>query len=186
MTTLNVPGKEPVEAFSTEQVKEMCASNDTQIRKAIVEHLKALGYPVTEVVRMKPDEREKAILAKYEELGGKKATGGAKATVAKAGAGKTAAAGAAKATTKKVEPESEVEQDAGSVDLTPLLSEISELKEQVGSLAELVTVQASFVNECHFILRAMLGLNGQEDDAKELAEGYMGNLLLEDAAEGNE
>jgi hypothetical protein len=53
-------------------------------------------------------------------------------------------------------------------------------------LAELVTVQASFVNECHFILRAMLGLNGQEDDAKELAEGYMGNLLLEDAAEGNE
>lgn len=185
MTTINVPGRaDPVEMLEADAIKEMVNSNDTALRKSVVEHLKALGVPVTEIVRMSAADRETTILAKYKEFGGKggvKKTAAAATTAAKAGVTKTAVKTAAK--TKEPEPEVEAEEPAVSFDTSALEAQVAELGGKVDTLTEIIQTLASFILDTHFVARAQLALAGQEDDAKSLKDEYHSKLLIDE--EGN-
>lgn len=73
MTTVTVKGADGANAelqtLSVEEIDRLLNDNNPQSRKQIMEHMKLLGRPVTELIKMKTDERKAFILERYAELG---------------------------------------------------------------------------------------------------------------------
>jgi len=183
--TIKVPtadGEEEIKVLSVSEIDALIADNSPPMRKQLMDHMKALGRPVTELLRMKAPERKKYILERYEELGvspGKGASAGkAKgATVTQIGAkkaattvGKTIVKGSKAAAQTGPGDEEEGEDPGGDEDnadlgqLEQLLGsqrlDIAELKELVDAQGDKLDLLANTTSElmkllldAHFILR---------------------------------
>lgn len=73
MTTVTVKGTDgassELQILSVDEIDRLLNDNNPQSRKQIMEHMKLLGRPVTELIKMKTDERKAFILERYAELG---------------------------------------------------------------------------------------------------------------------
>lgn len=158
-------GEIEMKALSVAEIDTLIADNSPPARKQLMDHMKALGRPVTELLRMKGPERKKYILERYEELG--VATGGAGkkaaakgATVTQIGAKKAAAAAPAAKTVVKSKKaaeappeEEETEEEEPSEDGAAGGAAFAALKDLVGQqrldiaeLKELVEAQQESIN----------------------------------------
>lgn len=90
---LTTPDGKQIQMLPNEEIDRLLNDNDPASRKAIMEHMKALGKPVTELIKMKTEERKAFILESYAAMGGSPAK-------AKAKAAPVAARAAAKPATK--------------------------------------------------------------------------------------
>lgn len=201
-------GEEELQVLSVEEIDTLLNDQNPQSRTKIMDHMKALGRPVTELIRMKVPERKAYILERYAELGVGSANGKAKGkttggTVTQLSAAKPAQTTARKAATKSVE--SEPEDDEGSVpaaagidskaleSLEVLIhaqrTELTELRALVESQGEalersiaMLQEQKALLLDLHFIQRVCAPVSAglTEDDVIEVgnANAYYGKLLV--------
>lgn len=184
--------------YTKEELQAKIGSTAPADRKEIAEVLKSYGKDLAELVKMKNEERVKFILDEQA----KKAKGGKAAPAGKAPVGKAAAPVAGKGTKKPVkepepEPEEEPEADPEPEEETSQgggasAEDIGALREEVAALSETVNLMAGFIaelvpliKETHFINRALVGLDGREEDVQGLQETYYGQPMFAEAEEGN-
>ena len=209
-------GEVDLQVLTADEIDTLLADNNPASRSQIMEHMKALGRPIGELIKMKPAERKAFILERYAELGlvtsgAKKATKGGTvtqlkpATAAKAAPAAVKAVKAAAPKAKAAEPEDEDEAEAALDGGSTALLESQ--RELIAALTELVQAQAErldqittqlddmskLVFDTHFIVRSALphaaGLS--DDDVINIGNenGVYGKLLageVEDDAEGND
>jgi len=174
--TIKVPtadGEDEIKVLTVAEIDALIADNSPPMRKQLMDHMKALGRPVTELLRMKGPERKKYILERYEELGASpgKAKAGAKgATVTQigtkkagttvatkaAGTPKTIVKGSKAATQAGPGDEEETEEPEGGDDdstaeIEQLLGsqrlDIAELKELVDAQGDKIDLLTNTVGE---------------------------------------
>lgn len=179
--TVKVKGPEgdvELTVLSEDEIDSLLNDNNPASRKQIMEHMKLLGRPVTELIKLKVPERKAFILERYVELGvkGAKAKGkGGTVTQLKAGPATGKAAAAAVATKAKVtkaapppdddddDDDDETPQtDSGTGNSGAVGAVVSALKDQIEQ-------QAEALNELKDLLggyeerfdRILTGLNDQ-------------------------
>ena len=182
--TIKVPsaeGEVDLQILTVEEIDSLLNDNNPQSRTQIMTHMKLLGRPVTELIRMKVPERKAFILERYAELGvggaaKAKAKGGTVTQIGKGAAAKAAtAAAAAKPKAKAAEPE--VEEDDEEVEageagngpglialkgvieaqeerITELQSLVEAQDEKLDKVLEALSEQMKVMLDAHFIIRS--------------------------------
>ncbi len=181
--TLKLPNGSEIQQLSVEDIDRLLNDQNPARRKTLMEHMKALGKPVTELIKMQTPDRKAFILETYAALGGTKAKAKAGGTVtAKATPNKVTPISAAKKASAPTA--SDDDDDGGAVpsastqavagfDASALIAAIVEavsekfsvLEQEVAELRTQLSEVQKIGVDAHFIIRnALPTAAGLSDD----------------------
>jgi arsenate reductase-like glutaredoxin family protein len=184
MSTVTVTGadgkKNEVAMLSAADIDGLLSDGNPQSRKQIVEHMKSLGKPVTEIIKMKETERKEWILERYKELDASK-PGAAKTGKAAATGKLTSVKASAPAAAAKAAPKAAAQKDDDDDDDAPAASgpsssgaDVSELKDLILQMGEKF---ADMKNTIDSLQEELTATRTEATEAKEMVQQQVRFLL---------